>query len=68
MMNNIDLAEKCIAQLFASGVREIIVCAGARNAPLVKVLGQTSSQIKVYYFFEERSASFFALGRIKEFG
>lgn len=68
MMSNIDLAEKCITQLYATGVREIIVCAGARNAPLVKVLGQISTQIKVYYFFEERSAAFFALGRIKAFG
>ena len=70
MMTNIALAEKCISQLFTSGVREIVVCAGARNAPLVKVLGSLSksSLIKVYYFFEERSASFFALGRIKAFG
>ena len=67
MMTNIELAEKTIEQLYARGVREFIVCAGARNAPLVKVLGgcEAPSPIQVYYFFEERSAAFFALGRMK---
>ncbi len=40
------------------GVREIVVCAGARNAPFVKILSG-ESPFKVYSFFEERSAGFF---------
>lgn len=69
MYSNIQLAKQTISALFKKGVREFVVCAGARNAPLVKVLSSLSdlsqSPIQVYYFFEERSAAFFALGRIK---
>lgn len=66
-MSNIELAEKLIAQLVQQGVRDFTVCAGARNAPLVKVLGALAQaeSIEVRYFFEERSAAFFALGRAR---
>lgn len=60
LLDNLSLAEKCIAQLRAHGVKQFIVCAGARNAPLVVTLGS-----EAMHFFEERSAAFFALGRIK---
>lgn len=40
-----------------------MVCAGARNAPLVLALEKQS--FKVFSYFEERCASFFALGLIK---
>lgn len=62
---NIQLCEKLISQLASQGVGEFIICAGARNAPFVKVL-QAAQGIKVHSFFEERSAGFFALGRIKK--
>ena len=39
----------------------MVVCAGARNAPLVLNL-PTDPGLKIYQFFEERSAAFFALG------
>ncbi len=45
------------------GVREFCIAAGARNAPLVAALAD-SHGIKLWHFFEERCAAFFALGRI----
>src|SRR5690242_10613859 len=64
---NVRLARRVVEELYARGVREFCVCAGARNAPLVKVLG-AASELKKYRFFEERSAAFFALGRAKILG
>lgn len=56
-----------IHQLIDFGVRTFIVCAGARNAPLVVALDailkkQTSNTVKMESFFEERAAAFYALG------
>lgn len=62
-MKNIELAHRVIQELVNTGVREFILCAGARNSPLVYILSECPD-LKVYNFFEERSASFFALGRI----
>lgn len=47
------------------GVREFVVCAGARNAALVEVLARAEAAglVRVWRHFEERSAGFFALGR-----
>lgn len=52
------------AELDALGVREYCVCAGARNAPLLEVLTRRAGAIVVQSFYEERSAAFFALGRV----
>ena len=46
------------------GVKEFVVCAGARNLPLVLAVIRCEG-IKVWSHFEERSAAFFALGRIR---
>lgn len=62
-MTNIQLARKVVNELVLAGVREFCLCAGARNSPLVLLLEQ-SKDLKIYNFFEERSAAFFALGRI----
>lgn len=47
------------------GIREFVVCAGARNAALVEVLARAEAAgiARVWRHFEERSAGFFALGR-----
>jgi 2-succinyl-5-enolpyruvyl-6-hydroxy-3-cyclohexene-1-carboxylate synthase len=45
------------------GVREFCVAAGARNAAIIAAL-EASRGIKIWSFFEERCAAFFALGRI----
>lgn len=62
-MTNMELAGKVVQELVNTGVREFVLCAGARNSPLVHILDEITD-VKVYSFFEERSAAFFALGRI----
>lgn len=62
-MTNMELAAKVIQELVDAGVREFVLCAGARNSPLVHILDE-NKHLKVYSFFEERSAAFFSLGRI----
>lgn len=62
-----------INDLIQLGVRRFVVCAGARNAPLVvaieaiakKLSHNPSADIQVDSFFEERSAAFYALGVAK---
>ncbi|MCB0366844.1 MAG: 2-succinyl-5-enolpyruvyl-6-hydroxy-3-cyclohexene-1-carboxylic-acid synthase [Bdellovibrionaceae bacterium] len=57
-------AQKLLTQLAHQGVAEVLLCAGARNAPLVKALSVCSG-LQVLPFFDERAAAFFALGRIR---
>ncbi|MBC7421563.1 MAG: 2-succinyl-5-enolpyruvyl-6-hydroxy-3-cyclohexene-1-carboxylic-acid synthase [Bdellovibrio sp.] len=62
-MTNYDLSLKVFDFLNQAQVQSVVVCAGARNAPLVMALKEQN--FKIYSFFEERSASFFALGLMK---
>jgi 2-succinyl-5-enolpyruvyl-6-hydroxy-3-cyclohexene-1-carboxylate synthase len=62
-MKNIELAHKVIQELVNSGVEEFCLCAGARNSPFIHLFDE-NPHLKVYHFFEERSAAFFALGKI----
>lgn len=64
-MTNMQLSEDVVKELLSVGVREFCLCAGARNSPLIHFFDK-NPQIKAYHFFEERSASFFALGRIQK--
>lgn len=66
-MKNVERAQIILSECLSWGVREVVLCAGARNAPFVRVLGG-DSPFKVYSFFEERSAAFFALGRMQATG
>ncbi len=66
-MSNLRLAQDVLTSAWAAGVRELILCAGARNAPFIKLLSEQST-FKTYSFFEERSAGFFALGRMQAEG
>lgn len=64
-MGNIALSEKVITQLVKiHGVRTFCLCPGGRNAPLVSVVSQAKG-LKVFSFFEERVAGFFAMGRCR---
>ena len=58
---------KAVAHVLSSlarlGVREFCVAAGARNAPLVTAL-LSCQGLRMMNFFDERSAAFFALGRM----
>ena len=59
---NDSLAHRVLAELAQTGVRELVVCPGARNAAFITAL-TGDARFKVYWHFEERSAAFFALGR-----
>ncbi len=66
-MKNVAVAEAILQSLWSLGVREVVLCAGARNAPFVSLLSQPGP-LRVHSFFEERSAGFFALGRMQASG
>jgi len=58
------LAVEAVRWALAHGVAEVVLCAGARNLPLVAAwLGVPA--VRVWHHPEERSAAFFALGRIQ---
>jgi 2-succinyl-5-enolpyruvyl-6-hydroxy-3-cyclohexene-1-carboxylate synthase len=65
-MDNISRATRLIEAVRALGATELCVCAGSRNSPLLAVLG--ASDLRLFSFVDERSAAFFALGRIKLHG
>ncbi len=65
---NTELAKLTMQKLRSWGVEEVCLCPGSRNAPLIAVLLANPDLFKIYYFFEERSAGFFALGRMKVHG
>ncbi|MBY0554513.1 2-succinyl-5-enolpyruvyl-6-hydroxy-3-cyclohexene-1-carboxylic-acid synthase [bacterium] len=65
-MTNFDLSLHAFEFLKQAGAETVVVCAGARNAPMVLAL--QSQNFKIFNFFEERSAAFFALGLIKATG
>lgn len=60
-----SISVETVRAALQAGVREFVVCAGARNAALLEVLSRAEAQgrVKVWRHFEERSAGFFALGR-----
>lgn len=58
---NETLAVHAVEAFIQSGGRDFCVCPGSRNAPLVTLIS-SNSLLNAYYFYEERSASFFALG------
>lgn len=56
-----------LAQLCLGGICEWVVCPGARNMALLQVLAAAEDLVK-WTHFDERSAAFFALGRIQDMG
>lgn len=63
-MSNIAAARAIIERVRGAGVVDFCVCGGSRNAPLIAVLASSN----VFSFVDERSAAFFALGRVKRDG
>ena len=63
-MTNVAAARDVIAQIKAFGVEDFVVCGGSRNAPLIAAVANEHT----YTFVDERSAAFFALGRVKRDG
>jgi len=62
-MTNIAAARELVARVRAHGVTDFCVCAGSRNSPLLAVLA--GSGARIFSFFDERAAAFFAVGRMK---
>lgn len=63
-MTNFDLCGHVFNFLKKVDCDTVIICAGARNAPFVFNL--ENEPFKKVFFFEERSAAFFALGLMKQ--
>ncbi|MDO5747754.1 MAG: o-succinylbenzoate synthase [Actinomycetaceae bacterium] len=60
-------ARALVTALIASGVRDIVVCPGSRNAPLTYALKHASDAglVRTHVRIDERSAAYFALGLAK---
>ncbi|MBE2179077.1 MAG: 2-succinyl-5-enolpyruvyl-6-hydroxy-3-cyclohexene-1-carboxylic-acid synthase [Chthoniobacterales bacterium] len=65
---NRALAANVLTALHAAGARTLCLCPGGRNAPLVLACDAARGAFDVVSFFDERSAAFFALGRIRRDG
>lgn len=65
---NRTISAEIISALHEAGVRTVCICPGGRNAPLVEAFASLRGSFETVSFFEERSASFFALGRIRRDG
>ena len=63
-MNNIDLVATLYQALIQMNVNDLIICAGARNLPIIEAL-QATTHFQIESYFEERSAGFYALGKMK---
>lgn len=59
---NRKLAQHVIDEIIKANITEVCVCPSKRNAPLVALLVDFKA-LKTYFWPEERSAAFFALGR-----
>ena len=70
MSPNAILAGSVLGHVAGLGVRDWVVCAGARNAPLVASLlaRAETGGLRVRHHFDERAAAFFALGLAKRTG
>lgn len=62
LTTNSTLAQEVVEDAIRNGILEFCVAPGSRNSPLVYALN-SSNQVKIYIWSEERSAAFFALGR-----
>ena len=50
------------AHLIAHDIRDIVVCPGSRNAPIVHNLYEAGSKFQLHPITDERSAAFVAIG------
>ena len=69
-MTNIERARQLVEQVRSLGTSDFCTCAGSRNSPFLAVLGNPATRQpgNLFSFVDERSAAFFALGRIKQHG
>lgn len=60
-----EIARSVIGECLVKGVKEYVVCSGARNIPLISALLECEDVV-VWSHFEERAAGFYALGRMMD--
>jgi 2-succinyl-5-enolpyruvyl-6-hydroxy-3-cyclohexene-1-carboxylate synthase len=63
--------EACLAllsQFDSLGIRDIVLCPGGRNAPMIEALELSINhfEFKIHTFFDERAAGFYALGLARQ--
>lgn len=63
-MTNLERAAALLETIRSAGCREVVVCGGSRNAPLIAAIA-ARGDFRAWNFFEERSAGFFAIGRAR---
>ncbi|MGZ8829316.1 MAG: thiamine pyrophosphate-binding protein [Thermoanaerobaculia bacterium] len=63
-MTNLERAHRIVQQVRELGASDFCTCAGSRNSPLLAVLAE-ADEARLFSFVDERSAAFFALGRVK---
>ena len=64
---NLELASQTLEFLAEAQVVSLCVCPGARNSPWIEKL-KADPRFENFYFFDERSAGFFALGKSRSTG
>ena len=60
-------ARTLLATLAENGLREIVLCAGSRNTPLI-IAAMEHPELRCHQLLDERVAGFFALGLARERG
>jgi 2-succinyl-5-enolpyruvyl-6-hydroxy-3-cyclohexene-1-carboxylate synthase len=70
MNNSTSLARVVVRQIIESGITDVVISPGSRNAPLSLAFFAAAEQklIKIHVRIDERTAAFFALGIIKATG
>lgn len=70
MNTSTSLARSVVRQIIESGITDVVVSPGSRNAPLSLAFYAAAKQglIKLHIRIDERTAAFFALGLIKSTG
>jgi 2-succinyl-5-enolpyruvyl-6-hydroxy-3-cyclohexene-1-carboxylate synthase len=68
--NSTSLARVVVRQIIESGITDVVISPGSRNAPLSLAFFAAAEQklIKIHVRIDERTAAFFALGIIKATG
>jgi len=70
MTSNAALVAATLEPMLLRGVRDFVLCAGARNAPLALTLLALREMhgLRLWHHFDERAAAFFALGLARREG
>ncbi len=66
-MERSTLCAEVVEAVLRVGVREVVLAAGSRNAPLIAQFCAVEG-LRIYHHLDERCAAFFALGRAKQTG